>query len=70
MNTVTIPKEIASQGDLVVLPRAEYEALLSRAEGAKDWIYDSKVVSVIKKRSLSARKEHLVGKTTTWSIKK
>lgn len=28
MNTITIPKKIASQGDLVVIPRREYEALL------------------------------------------
>lgn len=28
MNTITIPKEIAQKGDLVVVPRKEYEALL------------------------------------------
>lgn len=28
MNTATIPKKIASQDDLVVIPRKEYEALL------------------------------------------
>lgn len=28
MNTVTIPKKLASRGDLVVIPRKEYEALL------------------------------------------
>lgn len=28
MNIITIPKKIASQGDLVVVPRKEYEALL------------------------------------------
>ena len=28
MDTITIPKKIALQGDLVVIPRKEYEALL------------------------------------------
>lgn len=28
MNTITIPKKIAAQDDLVVIPRKEYEALL------------------------------------------
>lgn len=29
MNTVTIPRTLASRGDLVVIPRKEYEELLS-----------------------------------------
>lgn len=28
MNTITIPKHLSNQGDLIVLPRKEYEALL------------------------------------------
>lgn len=28
MNTVTIPKKMASRDDLIVIPRREYEALL------------------------------------------
>ncbi|MEK7099077.1 MAG: hypothetical protein AAB916_01005 [Patescibacteria group bacterium] len=28
MNVITIPKKLAQKGDLVVLPRAEYEALV------------------------------------------
>jgi len=28
MSTVTIPKELAKKGDLVLIPRKEYEALL------------------------------------------
>lgn len=28
MNTITIPKKLASQDDLVIIPRKEYEALL------------------------------------------
>ncbi len=28
MNTITIPKKLARKGDLIVVPRKEYEALL------------------------------------------
>lgn len=28
MSTITIPKKLANQGDLIVIPRKEYEALL------------------------------------------
>lgn len=28
MNTLSIPKKLASRGDVVVIPRREYEALL------------------------------------------
>lgn len=28
MNTITIPKKIASRDDLIVIPKKEYEALL------------------------------------------
>ncbi len=28
MNTITIPKKIASRDDLIIIPRKEYEALL------------------------------------------
>ncbi|MEK7193499.1 MAG: hypothetical protein AAB652_01790 [Patescibacteria group bacterium] len=28
MNTITIPKKVAARGDLVVIPRKDYEALL------------------------------------------
>ena len=31
MNLVTIPKKLAAKGDLVVLPRDEYESLKARA---------------------------------------
>jgi hypothetical protein len=53
MTTVTIPKKMAEMGDLVIIPRQEYNALLKRR----------KVVPVIKltaseKRSLDrARRE-------------
>lgn len=28
MNTITVPKKIASRDDLIIIPRKEYEALL------------------------------------------
>ena len=32
MNTITIPKELSQKGDLVVVPRKEYEILLELRE--------------------------------------
>lgn len=32
MNTITIPKELSQKGDLVVVPRKEYDALLELRE--------------------------------------
>ena len=32
MTTITIPKKIAGMGDLVVLPKKEFDALVARAE--------------------------------------
>ena len=32
MTTITIPKKIAGMGDLVVLPKKEFDALVVRAE--------------------------------------
>ncbi len=34
MTTIPIPKKIAGMGDLVVLPKKEFDALVARAEGA------------------------------------
>ena len=33
---LTIPKELASQGDLVLIPRKEYEALQEHLHGASE----------------------------------
>ena len=35
MTTVTIPKELAKQGDLVLVPRKEYEAFLGWRKNIK-----------------------------------
>ena len=32
MNTLTIPKKLMNQGDLVVMPRTEYERLLDESK--------------------------------------
>ena len=37
METVTIPKKLAKQGDLVVIPRTEYEELLSFQKKHKEF---------------------------------
>lgn len=34
METITIPKKLAAYGDLIVIPRVEYEALKSRQREA------------------------------------
>ena len=58
---VTIPKELAKQGDLIVIPRKEYEGLVRR----------QKIVPVVKmnaaqKRDLEeARKEYARGEYVT-----
>ena len=67
MNTITIPKTITSQGDLVILPRIEYEKLLrSSFSKTKDWIYDEPYKGFLKKRISQAESEFKKGKTTTW----
>ena len=37
MNAITIPKKLASGGDLVVVPRREYEALLARPDVTEEF---------------------------------
>ncbi|MEK7069139.1 MAG: hypothetical protein AAB947_02020 [Patescibacteria group bacterium] len=34
MTTITIPREVASKDDLVVIPKREYDALVARARDA------------------------------------
>ena len=66
MTSITIPKEMTKKGDLVVITRKEYEALVV-GRSKTDWMYDPKIVSLIKKRSISTHKEHKSGKTFRWS---
>lgn len=68
---ITIPKTITSKGDLVILPRTQYEKLLrSSLSKVKDWIYDEPYKSVLKKRINQAESDLKKGKTTTWKLNK
>jgi hypothetical protein len=60
MNTITIPRKLASGGDLVVLPRKEYEALLEMKK------YKEFTPTARQKKALAqARKNYRAGKTFT-----
>ncbi len=70
MNAVIIPQKIAQKGDLVVLPRKEYEELFRFSPQAKtDWIYEKPVVKYIKERIRAAESEFKKGKMTVWKPK-
>ncbi len=70
MNTVIIPQKIAKKGDLVVLPRKEYEALFQSSSKAKtDWIYEKPVAKYIQKRIHEAESEFKNGRMTKWRSK-
>ena len=59
MTTITIPKRLAGQGDLIVLPRKEYEAMKAR-------MVPEYVPTVAERRALArARKNFKAGETLT-----
>ncbi len=60
MNTVTIPKKMASQDDLIVIPRKEYEALLELKK-----IREFTPTAAPKKALVRARKNRKSGKYLT-----
>lgn len=61
MTTITIPKELARRGDLVVIPRTEYDALLKRRR-----IAPTVQLTVSEKKALDrARKEIARGEFVT-----
>lgn len=61
MNTVTIPKKLAQKGDLVLVPRREYESLL------KQRILKEFIPTAAQKRALKqAMKERRAGKTISY----
>jgi len=37
MSTITIPKKLANKGDLIIIPRKEYESLLE-LHGYKEFV--------------------------------
>ena len=60
MNVITIPKKLAAGGDLVILPRKEYEAFLVFKK------YREFTPTTAQKRDLrQALKDHEQGKTYT-----
>ena len=61
MTTVTIPKELAKKGDLILIPRKDYEALLHSKKRIKTF-----EPTAIQKRALrEARKQLSQGKYLT-----
>jgi hypothetical protein len=70
MTVISIPKKIASQGDLVMITRKEYENLLAQTKRKQDWIYEPKVVAHIKKRATEASKDRTKGTMIKWIPKK
>ncbi len=64
MNVITIPKNIAKQGDLVILSRKEYEALLG---GKVKKLKEVQLTSVQKKALLEMRKEVKKGKSLSFN---
>lgn len=68
MTILTIPKKLTQKGDLVLMPRKEYEALLRamQKKASKDWLYDEPYLSELKKRIKSAKKEIKENKIILW----
>lgn len=64
MNVITIPKNIAKQGDLVILSRKEYEALLG---GKSKKIKEVQLTSVQEKALVEMRKEVKKGKSLSFN---
>lgn len=62
MNTITIPKELAEMGELVVIPRQEYEELL---KVKLERIKEVKLTPVQKKAIAAAQKRIARGEFLT-----
>jgi len=58
MATITIPKKLAREGDLVVIPRREYEALV-RLKKMKEF-----VPAAAQKKALAKAEKNLRGEKT------
>lgn len=64
MTTITIPKKLARQGDLVVIPRKEYEDLLkNRRAGVSEFI----PTAAERKALIRAEKNFSAGKTLSYN---
>lgn len=71
MNTMIIPQKIARKGDLVIMPRSDYEALFNLSVEAKtDWLYDKPVSKYLHSRIKNVESEFKKGKATKWNPKR
>ncbi len=61
MSTITIPQKLAKKGDLVVIPRKEYEALLELKQ-----VREFTPISAQKKALKQAREDYKKGKYLTF----
>lgn len=62
---LTIPRKMSAQGELVIIPRTQYDELLLRAS-QNDWIYEKPVAGHLRKRIATADKEYKSGKLISW----
>jgi vancomycin permeability regulator SanA len=71
MNMLIIPQKMIRSGDLVVLPRAEYESLfLASKEAKKDWVYEKPIAQYMHTRIAKAERAFKTGKVQKWEPKK
>lgn len=59
MNIVTIPKKLASSGDLVVIPRKEYETIMKMAQWKR--VREFTPIAAQKRALRDSRREHRRG---------
>lgn len=70
MKAVVIPKNMSKKGDLVVIPRSDYEALFhGSGESKADWIYEKPVAKYVHSRITKAESEFKRGKAIRWQGK-
>lgn len=62
MNTITIPKMLTKKGDLVIVPRKEYESLLELKK-----ITEYKPTAIHKKALIRAERNLAQGKTLSYN---
>ena len=68
MATLTIPEALVKRGDLVLIPRSDYEALLrvAKGKGGKDWLYQEPFASELQRRIKVSKKELKTQKVIPW----
>ena len=67
MNTITIPKNLIKNDDLIILPRRDYETLLhALKQKSEDWIYQEPFASELKNRIKKTEVELKTNKIIEW----